>query len=53
VVPLKGFFEAEAYHQDYMAHHPLQPYIVYNDRPKVEHLRKAFPELWRDTGEDR
>ena len=49
VVPLKAFYPAEAYHQDYMLHHPNEPYIVYNDRPKVEHLRQRFPELYRDV----
>ncbi len=43
VAPLTKFYEAEAYHQDYMVHHPNQPYIVYNDAPKVEHLKKQFP----------
>ena len=46
VVPLKGFYEAEAYHQDYAAHHPESPYIQYNDFPKVDHLKKEFPQLW-------
>ena len=46
VVPLQGFYPAEAYHQDYAARHPNQPYIVYNDAPKVEHLREQFPELY-------
>jgi peptide-methionine (S)-S-oxide reductase len=46
VVPLKGFYEAEAYHQDYAAHHPESPYIQYNDLPKVDHLKKEFPQLW-------
>jgi peptide-methionine (S)-S-oxide reductase len=45
---LDEFFEAEAYHQDYMAHHPNQPYVVIHDRPKVERLRAQFPELYRD-----
>jgi peptide-methionine (S)-S-oxide reductase len=48
VVPLKKFYEAEAYHQDYLVHHPNQPYIVYNDAPKIEHLKKQFPALYRD-----
>jgi len=48
VAPLDKFFPAEAYHQDYMAHHPDQPYIVYNDAPKVEHLKKGFPDLYRE-----
>lgn len=46
VVPLKAFYAAEGYHQDYAARHPNQPYIVYNDAPKVEHLREQFPELY-------
>jgi peptide-methionine (S)-S-oxide reductase len=41
------FFVAEAYHQDYMVHHPDEPYIVMNDRPKVENLRRQFPDLYR------
>jgi peptide-methionine (S)-S-oxide reductase len=48
VAPLKTFFDAEDYHQDYMRHHPNQPYIVINDAPKVEHLKHQFPELYRD-----
>ena len=48
VAPLKGFFAAEDYHQDYMKHHPNQPYIVYNDRPKVEHLKKKFAALYKE-----
>jgi peptide-methionine (S)-S-oxide reductase len=46
VVPLKGFYPAEAYHQNYAALHPDQPYIVFNDAPKVEHLRQVFPDLY-------
>lgn len=46
VVPLKAFYPAEAYHQNYAANHPYQPYIVFNDAPKVEHLRKVFPDLY-------
>jgi len=42
VGPLQGFFAAEAYHQDYLTLHPNQPYIAYNDLPKVENLRKLF-----------
>ncbi len=48
VVPLKAFYPAEAYHQDYAAHHPDSPYIVYNDAPKVAHLRQQFPDLYTD-----
>ncbi len=46
VVPLKAFYPAEDYHQDYLAHHTTQPYIVINDLPKLDHLRKEFPELY-------
>jgi peptide-methionine (S)-S-oxide reductase len=44
VGPLEGFFAAEAYHQDYLTLHPTQPYIAYNDIPKVENLKKIFAE---------
>jgi peptide-methionine (S)-S-oxide reductase len=47
VVPLKAFYPAEAYHQDYATLHPDQPYIVYNDAPKVAHLQQQFPELYK------
>jgi peptide-methionine (S)-S-oxide reductase len=46
MVQLKAFYPAEAYHQDYAAHHPDNPYIVYNDAPKVAHLRQQFPDLY-------
>jgi peptide-methionine (S)-S-oxide reductase len=46
VAPLKAFYAAEAYHQNYAANHPDNPYIVYNDAPKVTHLREHFPELY-------
>src|SRR5438445_5143228 len=46
VVQLKAFYPAEAYHQDYAAHHPDNPYIIYNDAPKVAHLRQQFPDLY-------
>jgi peptide-methionine (S)-S-oxide reductase len=45
VVPLKGFYDAEDYHQHYLDHHPNEPYIVYNDLPKVKHLQEQFPDL--------
>ena len=44
VGPLQGFYPAEAYHQDYLTLHPNQPYIAYNDIPKVENLKKLFAE---------
>jgi peptide-methionine (S)-S-oxide reductase len=46
VVPLQGFYPAEAYHQNYATLHPHQPYIVMNDAPKLEHLRQEFPDLY-------
>lgn len=46
VVPLVGFYRAEDYHQDYFNRHPDEPYIIYNDWPKVDSLRKAFPSLY-------
>ena len=45
VAPLKAFYEAEAYHQNYLVNHPNEPYIVYNDAPKLVNLRKVLPEL--------
>ena len=44
----QAFFPAEAYHQDYATLHPNQPYIAYNDAPKVENLKKLFPDVWRE-----
>jgi peptide-methionine (S)-S-oxide reductase len=46
VVPLKAFYPAESYHQDYAARHPDNPYIVFNDAPKVAHLEQQFPDLY-------
>ena len=45
---LESFHEAESYHQNYLANHPNEPYIVYNDLPKLENLRKEFPELYKN-----
>ena len=45
VVPLNGFYTAEDYHQHYFDHNPSNPYIVYNDAPKVKHLQEQFPQL--------
>lgn len=47
VVPLKGFYPAEAYHQNYLARHPDNPYIVINDLPKLDLLREKFPQLYK------
>jgi peptide-methionine (S)-S-oxide reductase len=48
VTPLTGFFPAEAYHQDYATRHPHDPYIFFNDAPKVAHLRQQFPDLYKN-----
>ena len=48
VVPLKGFYNAESYHQDYALHNPDNPYIQVCDRPKVEALKQQFPELFKE-----
>jgi peptide-methionine (S)-S-oxide reductase len=48
VDPLKKFFPAEGYHQDYMTLHPDQPYIMFNDLPKVANLARMFPDDFRD-----
>lgn len=48
VVPLKGFYRAEDYHQDYALKNPGNPYILVCDRPKIEALKQQFPELFVD-----
>ena len=48
VAPLRGFTVAEAYHQDYATLHPDQPYIRYNDAPKIAALKQQHPQLWTD-----
>jgi peptide-methionine (S)-S-oxide reductase len=47
VEPLKGFYVAEAYHQNFAALHPDNAYIAYNDAPKVAHLKQWLPALYR------
>ncbi len=47
LVPLQQFFPAEAYHQNYLALHPNQPYIVFNDMPKLVQLRKQWSALYQ------
>jgi peptide-methionine (S)-S-oxide reductase len=46
LTPLAAFYPAEAYHQDYAIHNPYNPYIMINDLPKVDHLRKELPDLY-------
>jgi peptide-methionine (S)-S-oxide reductase len=45
VAPLQAFYRAEEYHQDYVLHNPHQPYVAYNDLPKLTNLRAEFPDL--------
>ena len=46
--PLRAFYPAEGYHQDYLIHHPDSMYIVMNDAPKIRALHRVYPELYRD-----
>ena len=48
VTPFDAFYEAEAYHHHYLDNHPTDPYIVYNDLPKIDVLKKKFPDLYTD-----
>jgi len=47
VVPLKAFYPAEEYHQDFLERHPDHPYIVYNDLPKLRELQNQFPDVYK------
>src|SRR5438067_1857184 len=49
IEPLKAFYPAEDYHQDYLIHNPTQPYIVYNDLPKIDALKRIYPQMYRAT----
>jgi len=49
VTPFSAFFQAEDYHQDYLIHHPDQPYIAINDLPKVSTFKKFYPQMYRDA----
>ena len=49
VEPLKGFYRAEEYHQDFLIKNPSYPYIVINDKPKIVALKRLFPSIYRDT----
>lgn len=48
VAPLATFYTAEAYHQDYATLHPNEPYIAYNDAPKIADLKERYVSLWSD-----
>ena len=52
VVPLTAFYMAEPYHQDYARQHPNDPYIRFNDAPKVANLKQLFPELYRGAADN-
>ena len=47
VEPLKGFYRAEKYHQDFLALNPTYPYIAINDLPKIGELKRLFPDIYR------
>ncbi len=51
VVPLNAFYPAEAYHQNYATLHPDNPYIVFNDAPKVTHLKQEFPDRYTKSAQ--
>jgi peptide-methionine (S)-S-oxide reductase len=53
VAPLDGFYAAEAYHQNFLDNNPTYPYIVFNDLPKLDHLKKDFPEMMKKRSKDR
>ena len=48
VDPLKGFYPAEDYHQDFLINNPTYPYIAYHDLPKIENLKKVFPGRYQE-----
>jgi peptide-methionine (S)-S-oxide reductase len=48
VDPLKGFYPAEGYHQDFLVRNPRYPYIVYNDLPKIANLKRELPQFYVD-----
>jgi peptide-methionine (S)-S-oxide reductase len=48
VEPLKAFYAAEGYHQDFLIHNPTHPYIVRNDMPKIAALKRLYPEMYQD-----
>jgi peptide-methionine (S)-S-oxide reductase len=48
VDPLKAFYPAERYHQDFIARNPQNPYVVFNDLPKIRDLKRLYPEYYRE-----
>ena len=51
VDPLKGFYPAEGYHQDFIAKNPNNPYVVYNDLPKLRDLKRLYPEYYQEPAQ--
>jgi peptide-methionine (S)-S-oxide reductase len=49
IEPLAAFYPAEPYHQDYLLENPRAPYVVFNDLPKIDNLKRLFPALYRET----
>ncbi len=49
IEPMKGFYPAEDYHQDFLINNPHYPYIVVNDLPKIDALKRVYPDLYRET----
>ena len=49
VDPLEGFYPAERYHQDFVEQNPMNPYVMFNDLPKLRELQKLYPSLYRDS----
>ncbi len=47
IEPGRTFYPAEGYHQDYLVHNPENPYIAYNDLPKIDDLKRVFPEMYQ------
>jgi peptide-methionine (S)-S-oxide reductase len=47
IEPGREFFAAEDYHQDFVTKHPTHPYIAYHDLPKLESLKRLFPDRYR------
>ena len=48
ISPISNYYPAEDYHQNYLVNHPNEPYIVYNDMPKLTNLRKLLPKLYKE-----
>src|SRR5205085_4155406 len=47
IEPGRDFYPAQAYHQDYLTLHPTQPYVAVHDLPKIDNLKRRFPNLYR------